>query len=408
MKVSVLSAFQTKSHTSRIGSYLGLEKCTSLITGFCLKPHASKFILYGFLLLTYGVSAQTVTQSFTTPGSFNFTVPPQVTELTVQAWGGGGGGRGDGTQSTGGGGGGAYASGVITVTPGQVIPLVVGTGGVATSNPGQSGQASVFGSNQIVAAGGTGGTNSGGPGGTVANSIGSTRFAGGAGGNRDQSLLGITSGSGGGGGGSASTTANGSNGSNGNGNTGGNGGNGTGNGGRGGDNLGNGSNGIAPGGGGGGKGSEGILTQTVAGRGATGRIVISWVSPNTDLRLAMTGSSTQTTIGKPVTFTLTVTNDGPNQAFGTVVNAALPAGITFVSASTSVGTYSKTTGIWSIGAMNNGQSVTMTIQGVLNTTNSYQYSATVTAIQPDNNLGNNTASSTPNICKAGDVSPAFF
>lgn len=413
MKVTLLSAFLNRRQIQTVvlddytKSVSTLHNGFSLLTTRFYSKLKVSLLFVGFLSYN-SLLAQTATQTFSTPGTFSFTVPPQVTQLTVQAWGGGGGGRGDGTQSTGGGGGGAFASKVVTVTPGQVISLSVGAGGVATSNPGQSGQASIFGANEVVAAGGTGGTNSGGAGGTVAASVGTTRFAGGNGGNRDQSLLGLLAGAGGGGGGSATTTANGSNGANGSGSTGGNGGTGTGNGGKGGDNLNNGVNGTAPGGGGGGKGSEGLLSQTLAGRGAAGRIVISWVSPQTDLQLTMTGPSGQTTVGKSVTFTLTLTNGGPNQAFGTQVSAALPAGITFVSASTSSGKYDKATGVWTIGTMNSSQSVTLTIVGVLNATNAYQFTATATAIQPDPNTNNNTATNTPNVCRAGDVSPAFF
>lgn len=413
MKVTLLSATPNVKNTLT-DSPLGIQGVANDLFNGLLDLAERMHLIRNFFLLALVVItpklvvAQTATQTFSTPGTFTFTVPPQVTQLTVQAWGGGGGGRGDGTQSTGGGGGGAYASGVVTVTPGQVINLTVGAGGVATSNPGQSGQASIFGANNVVAAGGTGGTNNGGAGGSIDASVGTSRIAGGTGGNRDQSLLGLLAGSGGGGGGSATTTTTGGNGANGSGNTGGNGGTGTGNGGKGGDNLGNGANGVAPGGGGGGKGAEGLLSQTLAGRGASGRIIVSWVSPQTDLQLTMAGPSGQTTVGKSVTFTITLTNGGPNQAFGTEVTALLPAGITFISASTTSGKYNKTTGLWSVGTMNNAQVVTLTITGVLNPTNAYQFSATATAIQPDPNTNNNTASNTPNVCRAGDVSPAFF
>lgn len=76
-----------------------------------------------------------------------FTVPAGVTSIVVKAWGAGGGGRcghnGGGAGSQGGGGG-AFAQGIIPVTPGQNLTVVVGTGG--------SGSAGGFGG------GGNGGT----------------------------------------------------------------------------------------------------------------------------------------------------------------------------------------------------------------------------------------------------------
>ena len=78
-------------------------------------------------------------QVYTTPGTYTWTVPPCVTEITVQVWGGGGGGgsvwsrfnsvSGNGSNceqgdeicaTAGGGGGGGFASRTYTVVPGQV------------------------------------------------------------------------------------------------------------------------------------------------------------------------------------------------------------------------------------------------------------------------------------------------
>ena len=61
---------------------------------------------------------------FATPGSTNWTIPPGVTKVWVEAWGGGAGGN-----WYGGGGGGGYVSGIINVVPGNSIGCVVGAGG---------------------------------------------------------------------------------------------------------------------------------------------------------------------------------------------------------------------------------------------------------------------------------------
>jgi hypothetical protein len=89
------------------------------------------------------VFAQHGIQEFTANGTF--TVPAGVSELRVDAYGGGGGGGGaDGsTQFGGGGGGAAYNAGVVTVSPGEVLTIMVGSGGKGglAGNPAQAGAA---------------------------------------------------------------------------------------------------------------------------------------------------------------------------------------------------------------------------------------------------------------------------
>lgn len=352
-----------------------------------------------FVLLTslQALLAQTATQTFNTVGSQTFTVPTGVTSITVQAWGGGGGARGDGTARRGGGGGGAYASSVITVIPGQTYTVVVGAGGVATANPGQTGQSSIFGSNLVVAAGGVGGTNSGGAGGTVGNSTGTIRFAGGTGGNRGSN-------GGGGGGGSAFTNANGNNGVNGGSSLGGAGGTGTGNGGNGGDEFNAGNDGVAPGGGGGGRGDS---NSGASGKGANGRVVVSWASVTAELAVTKTANISSPTVGKAVSFTITVTNNGPASAANVVATDLLPTGYTFIGAtlSPSTSTYDSANGTWTIGNLASGASVTMVLVGVVNASGVYNNTATVTANNPDSNTANNSATVTVTVCKAGSSSP---
>ncbi len=211
--------------------------------------------------------AQTASQTFT--GNGTFVLPTGVTQVTVECYGaGGGGGRSSSFGATrGGGGGGAYARSVVTLSPGSYA-VTVGTGGTggnltAAQN---SGGASSFGANLVLAAGGTGvanNNNAAGPGGTIANSIGTIRFAGGNGAN----------GGGGGGGGGAGSTQNGTNGSGGTGGAGG----ATG-GGAGGDGGGQpGEAGTIIGGGGGGAGR--LFSNQNGGPGARGQVRVTWDVP---------------------------------------------------------------------------------------------------------------------------------
>jgi hypothetical protein len=79
------------------------------------------------------------TQSWTTPGSHSYTVPNGVTQLVVNTFGGGGGGQqGWGNTNPDGGGAGGEKSTktsiTISVTPGQSLTAVVGSGGSGGSN----------------------------------------------------------------------------------------------------------------------------------------------------------------------------------------------------------------------------------------------------------------------------------
>ena len=65
--------------------------------------------------------------------------------------------------------------------------------------------------------------------------------------------------------------------------------------------------------------------------------------------------------GDQVTFTVTVVNNGPATATGVTVSDPLPAGLVFVSATPSHGSYSAATGAWDVGTLTNGESATLTL-----------------------------------------------
>lgn len=104
--------------------------------------------------------------SFTTAGISSFTVPSGVSKIFVKTWGGGGGGGGMSNCNTyraGNGAGGSFASGLIDVSSGEVLTILVGFGGVSTGVfggiaglPGGQGLSSTAGGS-----GGTGGSGSG-------------------------------------------------------------------------------------------------------------------------------------------------------------------------------------------------------------------------------------------------------
>lgn len=90
---------------------------------------------------------------------------------------------------------------------------------------------------------------------------------------------------------------------------------------------------------------------------------VSFVTEAIDLSLVKVAEPTTVVVGNNVTFTVTVTNDGPSGATGVVVEDQLPSGISFVNSSASQGSYSSGNGLWDVGSIGSGSSATLTLTG---------------------------------------------
>ncbi|MFL9930868.1 hypothetical protein P0D88_16775 [Paraburkholderia sp. RL18-103-BIB-C] len=143
--------------------------------------------------------------SFATAGTFSFTVPAAIYAVFARVWAGGGGGGGaNQAGAAAGGGAGGYAEGWVSVTPGQVISVVVGAAGAAGSNTpttGGAGGSSSFGASVSATGGGGGQLNVGGissvPGTAGTGSGGNMAVNGEGGGQGYQSTTGYVGGQGG-------------------------------------------------------------------------------------------------------------------------------------------------------------------------------------------------------------------
>lgn len=237
-------------------------------------------ILFLFVIIAEFGSSQTVV-NFSSPGVQTWVCPPNVSQITVQCWGGGGGGGNSNNSQSyggGGGGGGACSTSNFTIIQGTIIKINVGTGGqfagASSTLPGQSGQSSWLSFTNsiptnsqegVLAMGGFAGLNgsSGGQGGLISGSLGQLIFKGGNG-------AGSTSSGGGGGGSSATPNAPGSNGNSNLGGIapifGGNGGNGS-------MSVSQGQGGFFPGGGGGGSDD---WSGSAGGSGGNGQVRITY------------------------------------------------------------------------------------------------------------------------------------
>src|SRR5207253_2104688 len=81
-----------------------------------------------------------------------------------------------------------------------------------------------------------------------------------------------------------------------------------------------------------------------------------------DLSLSKTVSDSSPNVGDTVTFTLTLSNQGPWAASNVTVQDLLPAGLTYHSSTPSQGSYNSTTGVWSVGTVPTATPQTLTIQ----------------------------------------------
>ncbi|MDD5467903.1 MAG: sortase [Anaerolineales bacterium] len=126
-----------------------------------------------------------------------------------------------------------------------------------------------------------------------------------------------------------------------------------------------------------------------------------------DLRVEKTANPTSLREGGVVTFTVTVTNNGPDDTTDVVLNDILDAKLTFISATPSKGTYNSSSGVWSIGDLDFGavatlQLVTRVKSGVGETTITNTASGLVSSL-PDFNTVNNSASAQISTQKSPDL-----
>ncbi|MCE7698066.1 MAG: DUF11 domain-containing protein [Methanobacterium paludis] len=78
-----------------------------------------------------------------------------------------------------------------------------------------------------------------------------------------------------------------------------------------------------------------------------------------------------------VTYIITVSNNGPDNATGVQITDTLPTGVQWNS-DNSQGTYDPTTGIWNIGNLNNGDNTTLTITALITGTGTIKNTAAKT------------------------------
>ncbi len=108
--------------------------------------------------------------------------------------------------------------------------------------------------------------------------------------------------------------------------------------------------------------------------------------------------------GNDLTYTITVTNDGPNDATGVTLTDTLPSGVTFVSASPGCSFAAPNSVICSLGTLAANSSVDVTIVVRPNTPGVITNIAAVTAAEDDPNPNNNQDSEETEVQGVADLS----
>ncbi len=133
------------------------------------------------------------------------------------------------------------------------------------------------------------------------------------------------------------------------------------------------------------------------------------INTSADLAVAKSGPASATA-GTNMSYTITVTNNGPSDASSVSLTDTLPAGTTFVSLQQSSGpTFNCTTGATitcSIGTLTNGSSASFTLTVAISSgaTGTLSNTANVASTTPDGNSGNNSSTAPTTVTTSADLS----
>ncbi|MCZ7544390.1 MAG: DUF11 domain-containing protein [Anaerolineae bacterium] len=120
--------------------------------------------------------------------------------------------------------------------------------------------------------------------------------------------------------------------------------------------------------------------------------------PDADISVSKGVSDTMPDEGQAISYTVTVTNNGPDNATSVTITDQLPTGVTYTGYSATQGTYTSGTGVWNVGALANGADATLTLNATVNTGtggSTITNTATRTASTPTDLFPSTTATAPP-------------
>ncbi len=113
------------------------------------------------------------------------------------------------------------------------------------------------------------------------------------------------------------------------------------------------------------------------------------------LTKSVVGNNLNPYVGNQMSFEISVTNSGPDDATNVVVVDQLLSGFSFVSYTATAGTYSSANGFWQVGTLANGATETLLINVTVNPTGNYTNTSQVIAsdaYDPDSTPANGVSS----------------
>jgi uncharacterized repeat protein (TIGR01451 family) len=131
---------------------------------------------------------------------------------------------------------------------------------------------------------------------------------------------------------------------------------------------------------------------------------VDTLAPAADLSITKTDSADPVSTNDPLTYVLTITNDGPSDATGVTVTDTLPVGVTFVSSvpGAPTCTLSGVTLTCGLGALATAGTATVSINTTVTASGGMLVNtASVSANEPDPNPENNTASAATAVGRRG-------
>jgi len=129
-----------------------------------------------------------------------------------------------------------------------------------------------------------------------------------------------------------------------------------------------------------------------------------------DMAIVKTATPNPVLEGTPLTYTLTVTNNGPADATNVTVTDTLPSVMTYLSANTTQGSCSEAGGTVTclLGTVTNTSTATISILTIPGTPGVFSNTATVSADQTDSNLANNSSTQSETVIAPTSITLLSF
>jgi len=128
-------------------------------------------------------------------------------------------------------------------------------------------------------------------------------------------------------------------------------------------------------------------------------------NPRADLSVVKVVSKSNPNYGDVISWTIVVYNHGPYAARDVYAVDKLPAGLIYLNHQSETGTYNPLTGVWTIGELEWGSTVSLVINTLVNVTNADVLNvAVVNSSTPDPYKHNNRANDTAHVRSVADLS----